>query len=102
MTITSPAEDEAIRSNPGTVDVAVDLEPALFKGHKVRIYLDGTAAPEELAATTITLQNVDRGTHTLQASVVDAQGREQIRSPAITFHMLRVAAPRVGPFSRGG
>ncbi len=102
MTITSPADDEAIRSNPGTVDVAIELEPALFKGHKVRIYLDGSAASGELDATNVTLQNVDRGTHTLQAAVVDAGGRELIRSAAITFHMLRIATPRVGPFSGGG
>jgi len=102
MTITAPADDEAIRSNEGMVSVTVALEPVLFKGHKIRVYLDGTPASGELATTSITLQNVDRGTHTLQASVIDAQGKELIRAPSVTFHMLRIAPPRAAPFSRGG
>lgn len=102
MVITAPANDESIRSNEGMVSVAVELEPALFKGHKVRVYLDGTPASGELATTSITLQNVDRGTHTLQAGVIDGQGKELIRGPSVTFHMLRMTAPRAAPFSRGG
>ncbi len=97
MAIAMPENDEAIRSNEGLVDVSLLLEPALAKGHRIRIYLDGQPASGELTTTQITLQNVDRGTHTLQASVVDAQGNEVIRSPSVTFHLLRVTAPRKAP-----
>ena len=97
MSIAAPANDEAIRSNQGLVDVSLTLQPALMKGHRIRIYLDGQPASGELNTTQITLQNVDRGTHTLQASVIDAQGNEVIRSPSVTFHLLRVSAPRKAP-----
>ncbi|MCP5151447.1 MAG: hypothetical protein H6983_03885 [Ectothiorhodospiraceae bacterium] len=88
--ITAPKPDEAVRNNSGAVSVQLALEPALRPGDKVRILMDGKPLGEG-QATSITLGNVDRGSHSVQAVVVDAEGKELGRSNAVTFHLLRVA-----------
>ena len=97
--VVSPEEDEALRSNEGEVSISLELRPGLAPEHKIRLFLDGTPAGEDLPTTQITLQNVDRGTHSLEAAVVDAGGAELLRSDAVTFHLLRAAVggPRAAP-----
>lgn len=101
IAIVSPSPDEPIRSNEGQVNISVELIPGLRAGHKIRVYLDGTQASDDLDSTQISLQEVDRGTHTLGVGVVDANGEELKRSETISFHLLRIAAPKVQPFGGG-
>jgi hypothetical protein len=37
----------------------------------------------------VTLTDVDRGTHTVQAAIKDAQGKEIARSNSVIFHLKR-------------
>jgi len=98
IAIASPENNQVIRSNDGTVNVSVELQPGLKAGHKIRIYLNNTQAAKDLETTQITLQNMDRGTHSLEVSVIDEQSNELKRSSALSFHMLRLAEPRTAPF----
>jgi len=91
LRVVVPDNDETVRSNEGEVRVSIELQPGLAQGHKIRIYLDGNKASGELPTTQVTLQNVERGTHSLAVAVVDATGGELIRSPANTFHLRRLA-----------
>ena len=91
LRVVVPDNDETVRSNEGEVRVSIELQPGLAQGHKIRIYLDGNKASGELPSTQVTLQNVERGTHSLAVAVVDAAGRELIRSPASNFHLRRLA-----------
>lgn len=102
IAIVNPETDQAIRSNEGQVNVSIELQPGLQPGHKIRVYLDGTQASDDLATTQISLQEVDRGTHSLEVGVIDDKGLELKRSDAVSFHVLRIAAPRVGPFGGSG
>ena len=66
------------------------LEPALKAdlGHQLVVLVDGQAqAPVQ--GTNITLENVDRGSHTLQGQIIDAAGKVLISSPSITVHLHR-------------
>lgn len=91
LRVVVPENDETVRSNEGQVRVSIELQPGLAEGHKIRLYLDGSKASGELPTTQVTLQNVERGTHSLAVAVVDATDRELIRSPATTFHLKRLA-----------
>lgn len=102
LSVVNPEADQPIRSNEGQVNISIELQPGLQPGHKIRVYLDGTQAAEDLATTQISLQEVDRGTHSLEVGVIDESGKELKRSGAVSFHLLRVAAPRVGPFGGSG
>jgi hypothetical protein len=92
VTVSSPAHDATIRDNTGniTVTVAVDPKLRIKQGHKVSIELDGAV----VATTTsgqATLSNVDRGSHTLRATIVDREGKILSSSSANTFHLHRAS-----------
>ncbi|MCQ4298412.1 DUF4124 domain-containing protein [Pseudomonas songnenensis] len=91
LQILSPAADEAIRNNAGSVSVTVQAEPALQPGHAYQVLLDGQpfGAPGE--ETTFELNNVDRGTHQLAVAVVDAQERVLQQSESLSFHLIRTS-----------
>ncbi|MFT7685427.1 MAG: hypothetical protein ACI9FB_000770 [Candidatus Azotimanducaceae bacterium] len=69
--ITSPATDEAIRSNNGTLIVSFLIKPLLSAGHSVQLMLDGKLQQTTQSGTSFTLSNVDRGTHSIQLNIVD-------------------------------
>jgi hypothetical protein len=85
--ITNPKNAEGLRSNNGSVSISVSLEPGLNPGHKIIISMDGK---EIGIGTSVSLQNVDRGTHSISASVVDANGKTLI-STSSTFSLLRAS-----------
>lgn len=89
LSITSPADGEGYRNNAGNLSVSLSLQPALKSGHKVVIKLDGVEIASGTALSA-TVENVDRGTHSLSATVVDAEGNNLI-STTSSFTMLRVA-----------
>lgn len=98
ISVVSPENNQVVRSTEGTVDISVELRPGLQPGHKIRVYLNGTQAAQDLETTQITLQNMDRGTHSLEVAVIDDKNNELKRSGAVSFHMLRLAEPRTAPF----
>ncbi len=105
--ITSPSNEEAIRDNAGNVNVDLKLEPSLRIGDKIALLLDGESFGGG-KATTITLSDMDRGTHNLQAVVKNSSGQVVARSNSVTFTLqrrsaiLQPARPRAVHFRGGG
>ena len=86
----------------GNLTVTASVTPALAGNRKMQLLLDGVVASGPSRTTTFQLLNVDRGTHELQAQVVDPAGRALFTSPASVFHMLRYSAIRPAkPAARG-
>jgi len=102
IAITSPVHDEALRENTGNISVNVSMDPALdtSSGHRVQVLVDGQVAGEA-AGSTVSLQNIDRGTHSLVAQVIDANNSVLASSDAIVVHLQRYsilnAPPRKKP-----
>ena len=94
ISIVSPAQDETLRDNTGTVPVNVVLQPEWDSaaGHRFRYYLDGQAQGKPTESAQIGFENLDRGAHTLEAAVVDTAGRELIRSSSVQFFLHRHSA----------
>lgn len=92
VSISSPANDEPVRSNPGNIAIMISSEPALNAeaGHKFQLLMDGSPVMTS-QKTSVVLTNVDRGTHTLQVQVIDETGKVLESSETSTFHMLRFA-----------
>ena len=86
--VTSPANDATIRDNGGNVRVSLSLSPSLRSGHSIEVMMDGQSIGSG-KGTSVTLTEVDRGTHTVQASVKDDQGKEIARSNSVIFHLKR-------------
>ncbi|MCR9260029.1 MAG: DUF4124 domain-containing protein [Pseudomonadaceae bacterium] len=90
IAITAPADDEALRENTGNISVSVSMDPALdtSSGHRIQVLVDGQVAGEAPSAT-VSLQNIDRGTHSLVAQVVDANNNVLASSSAVVVHLQR-------------
>jgi hypothetical protein len=86
-----PADDATIRDNQGIISVELKLTPALRgkRNHRVQFYLDGAAYGEPGSSLRTTMSNVDRGEHSLTASVVDANGEALISTAPVIVHLHR-------------
>ncbi len=91
--IVTPKNAETIHDNAGTVPVEVALQPALDvkAGHRLRVSLDGVLLPGDWTSNRLSLQQVDRGTHTLQVIVIDSDGKALARSATIEFHLWQAS-----------
>jgi FlaG/FlaF family flagellin (archaellin) len=85
--IVQPENDATVRSNEGKVSVKLALTPTLAEGHSVKISIDGKELPGDVRSTQFTLNNLNRGTHSLATRVVDADGNVVISSNSVSFHL---------------
>jgi hypothetical protein len=92
LEITEPANDKAIRSNEGKVTALARVTPELASNHRFRWSLDGEIV-QDVNSPELRLNNIDRGSHTLQAEIIDADGNVVISSETITFHLMRHRIP---------
>jgi hypothetical protein len=100
LIVASPSNDQIIDDPGGWVNVSLALEPPLrvSQGDAIRLKLDGQTLVTRYTGSEIALSNVARGTHTLQAEVVDPAGNALIGSQSVTFHVQQpsIQAP-AGP-----
>lgn len=91
VAIVQPEPGSAVRANDQRVAVSVALEPPLQPGHAVVILLDGNPVGAPYAGTAVELSGVYRGEHSLQARIVDANGKQLAESATITFTLRQVS-----------
>lgn len=84
----SPKPNQAIRDNAGMVSIQLSLEPPLQADDSIEILMDGKSVGSG-RGTAISLTNVDRGSHSLQASIKDKSGKAIKKTASITFHLKR-------------
>ncbi len=87
LAITMPGDDEVIWDHEETIEVGVDIEPALQAGHRLVILIDGVVVADASRGGRFTISNVFRGTHSLEAIVEDAEGSALIAAGPVTFHL---------------
>lgn len=90
LEILSPAAESTLRGTAGDLQVRLASEPDLAEGHFYRLTLDGNPAGQPQRTVDFMLDNLDRGSHRLQASIVDETGRELARSTPINIHVHRL------------
>ncbi len=88
--VQSPKDDEVIRNNAGTISIQLSLAPNLIPGHSVEIFMDGKSVGSG-QGTRISLSNVDRGSHTIKASIKDESGKAVKETASVTFHLQRAS-----------
>jgi hypothetical protein len=89
--IESPEQGEALWENSGQVEVRLSLEPPLrnASGHRVLYYLDGKAEGDPVGALSKVFTNLDRGEHTVSATIVDADGQTVSSTGTVRFQLHR-------------
>lgn len=85
LEIATPAAEETLWNIEGVLNVSVALSPALQPGHQLRVTLDGKT--QSTSGMSLTIQEVYRGVHNLQAEIVDQAGKSLIRSKSVRFYV---------------
>ena len=88
ITISAPANDSVVQGNEGNVSISVATTPNLRSGDQIEISMDGGKVASG-SASSYTVSNVARGTHTLIAKIVGRDGKTLTASSPITFHLQR-------------
>jgi len=87
-----PEDGETLRNTANQIEVRLRLEPDLQPGHSIWIYLDGKRVDGlPSSGETFTVNNVWRGSHTLNAIVADHGGKPLMRSQTVTFFMQQTS-----------
>ena len=74
LTMTEPSEERAYRRPVQTIEVKVQVKPALQVGDSVSIYLDGNEVAQGLSASIATV-DILPGTHNIKAVIKDKKGQ---------------------------
>ncbi len=79
---------EQVFTSTFSITVQVQLLPSQHPGDQVVLTLDGKPL-SNLASTSsqITIPQIDRGTHSIQAAVQNGNGQTVCQSPAVTFYI---------------
>lgn len=86
LRILSPQAEATVWFSEAGVTVAVAADPPLKPDDTVVLYLDGSAVAQG-KSTSLNIGLVNRGTHSLSASIDDATGKTVISSPSVTFFL---------------
>ena len=91
LLIDTPTNDSVIRANNGEISVSVVVAPPLARQDTLHIELDGTQINDGKSAN-VTLDGLDRGTHTLSAYIRTQSGQVAISANQVIFHLKRHSA----------
>lgn len=99
LVISRPAPQDSVHSNDGAFGIAAQLSPPLRPSDRVRVLIDGNLVPTVFRSTNPRITPADwqatalgdRGEHTLQLAVVDANGVPKIESTTVSFYLHRAA-----------
>ncbi|GMG86240.1 DUF4124 domain-containing protein [Biformimicrobium ophioploci] len=87
--IVYPADGSTITPGERVLMMEVAINPWPLGGHSVIALIDGRPSPAVPDSTAVNISAIERGTHTLQAVLLDADGRELGRSQVITVFVKR-------------
>lgn len=85
----SPENNASIQNQP-VITVTVATEPEFRSGDVVQVYLDGKPWSEPVSGTRIDMVNVERGEHTLSATLMDSNRQTLKQSDTIKIFVHRV------------
>ena len=91
--VQSPENGEVIRNNAGMISIQLSLAPNLRAEDSIEIFMDGKSVGSG-RGTSISLTSVDRGSHSIQASIKDKSGKPVIQTSSVTFELKRISAKK--------
>ena len=88
--ITSPLDDSVIRDNQGNMIISASIQPPLSSESKIQIhiYFDEKLISQGKVRST-SINNADRGTHTIRAALVSPAGKILARSNTVAVHVKK-------------
>lgn len=97
--IESPTDQQTIHDNNGNLNVRVSIQPALQPGLGAQIAasLDDHSQTYKSSGTSLTIPNIDRGTHVLHVWVEGRNGQPISERSSVTFYMRRASVKHPKP-----
>jgi len=83
--IVSPMQQEMLWNTGSTVTVRIALEPNLQPNHRLDVLIDGERRNLNVTTTALSVPDVFRGVHTVEAVIIDQNGGEVLRSLSTSF-----------------
>jgi len=103
--LTQPMPEQTFAGTANIATVAWDTQYALQEGMAVIVSVDGQAMAPTTNAV-VTTERLDRGEHTVSATLVDSQGRTIATAAPVTFfiyqHSAQFNRPVAVPYGGGG
>ena len=99
--LTSPAADQTFNNANPQVIASVAIEPALHPGDRVIFLVDGLPFAAQPGQTSTELSGLERGSHSVQAVIVNASNAIQAQTDPNTFH-LHLPSSAKPEFDPGG
>lgn len=98
LTIASPEPEQVFFGADAVVNVRVDIGGSLRREDELRIFLDGTRVPN-VTGRGASISGLARGTYSVRAEIVGADGGSLIASDPVTFYVRQpsIANPPTGP-----
>lgn len=87
LQLLQPAADATLRNTGRSIELQVSSTPALLPGHSYQLWLDGAPFGSASSRPAWTVNEVDRGTHSLQVHLLDAQGRSLLQTDSVQVHV---------------
>ncbi len=97
VTVDSPEHEANIHGSGGSFTVSVSSNPALKKGDKYQLLIDGRAIGQPTPLAQFNVQNIDRGEHAIAVQILNKQGESVMTSPSITVFIHRPMVKRKTP-----
>jgi hypothetical protein len=93
VSIVNPHNEATVRENTGRVEVTLQVKPPIEadSNYTLQLLLDGQVVGRASTRLKYILTNVDRGTHKLQAKLLDSSRISVAQSEIITFYMRRIS-----------
>lgn len=91
IAIVSPKNQNSITSTSGNLDITLTVTPPLQKRfqHSITLYQNGKAIKTGLTNSSIQVTNLNRGTHSFTASILNSKQKTLKTSQTITVHIKR-------------
>jgi hypothetical protein len=87
--LVSPLDDSLVHFDQPAVLAQLALTPELKDDHLVQFYIDGSAYGSPVAATSLSIHGLERGTHRISAHVLSSQGAVLVITASVTVHVQR-------------
>lgn len=87
VALAAPAAEQVFNTGNPTITAAAEVDPALQPEHKVVFLVDGLPFPAPGGETSAEISGLARGTHSIQAVIMNASNAIQAQSEAVNIHL---------------
>jgi hypothetical protein len=91
ISITNPTPEQTFQNDVQDFSVSLSIQPDLDKEDSVVILVDGNQVGDPVNVASITVPRLERGSHTLQAKIIQPKGNGA-SSDTITIYQQRSSA----------